>query len=753
MANFTEAYAVSKFLERESTYLVTVNFNEDNLDNIERIVIKGNEIFLNKALFDQLGVKRHFINRSTVKFGKIDYVSISNSSDLEVTFDKPNMELRLLESVKHSSIQTIDARNALKADQGLSIKKGAFVNYNMTNTRFNKKNNFLMSPKATFFSEFGSINSESLHEISDRRKNTRLMTYYQYDNEKKLTKLVLGDAYTSSNVNLGNTVYAGLKYTTDFSIDPYYITYPSINLSRSHQLASNIDIYADNVKLYEGRVKRGQYQIIDLPVISGSGNLEVDVTDVTGNIQRISIPYYLSPALLKAGLSTYTFEAGTRRNGFGYDSNKYSGFLSNLAYRYGINNDLTASAYVQTFRDLRLAGGDLLYKFKMLGMFSSGLGYSKSSNFNGKQYSFGYEYQKHNYNIATKFTHYDKYFSDASTYPNFYTKGNTVQVFAGYSNSVIGSLNLNYLKYIRKDKFSYLGINYQNNISSKVNLLAQVGRSMGNFKSTNFLIGINFQIGNNKFINLTREHNNHHDENDIEFTKNKNENLDDFYRLRLRNSKKTRYYAEYQRQFSSLRLGLQKNNLFGTDFDQVNLQGGIVLSNGMHFTDTITDTFSVIKVHDIKGVSVKVNNNDIGKTNSHGVVASTNTVANVMNEVSFDEQSIPLNVSFKDNRKYFYPKRMKGTKIIFDIKRDYSYKANLVNAKNGKFIETASIVTIDELSNKLLVGYDGLLFLTSPKQLNSINAKVCDNNGCCKFSISGINSTEIINNLGTIVCE
>ncbi|WP_338009660.1 fimbria/pilus outer membrane usher protein [Rickettsia australis] len=68
--------------------------------------------------------------------------------------------------------------------------------------------------------------------------------------------------------------------------------------------------------MYNAKAHMRDFDITNIPVITGRGDLIVKTQDITGKVQTITIPYYASPSLLRPGLSNFSYEAGFQRQNF-----------------------------------------------------------------------------------------------------------------------------------------------------------------------------------------------------------------------------------------------------------------------------------------------------------------------------------------------------------------------------------------------------------------------------------------------------
>ncbi|MFV9929501.1 MAG: fimbria/pilus outer membrane usher protein [Rickettsia endosymbiont of Haemaphysalis japonica] len=87
-------------------------------------------------------------------------------------------------------------------------------------------------------------------------------------------------------------------------------------LEGTQELPSSIEIFSNSIPIYNAKAHIGDFDITNIPVITGRGDLIVKTQDITGKVQTITIPYYASPSLLRPGLSHFSYEVGFQRQDF-----------------------------------------------------------------------------------------------------------------------------------------------------------------------------------------------------------------------------------------------------------------------------------------------------------------------------------------------------------------------------------------------------------------------------------------------------
>ena len=103
----------------------------------------------------------------------------------------------------------------------------------------------------------------------------------------------------------------------------------------------------------------GPFTIRQLPQITGSGQARIVVRDLLGRETVLVQDFFSSAALLRKGLSDYSFEAGAVRRNLGIDSANYgAGFVSGL-WRHGLSDDFTVETRAEASEKLRGGGAGL----------------------------------------------------------------------------------------------------------------------------------------------------------------------------------------------------------------------------------------------------------------------------------------------------------------------------------------------------------------------------------------------------------
>lgn len=225
----------------------------------------------------------------------------------------------------------------------------------------------------------------------DRGGFTRLDSTWLIESPESLATVALGDS-TSSAGSWGRTVrYAGLRWATDFSLQPYFVPFPQPVLAGQTALPSTLDVFINDSLRARQPVDGGPFELQDVPAISGGGEAVIVVRDALGRETRVTQPFYVSPQLLHPGLADYALDVGFLRRDYGLASAAYGDAFGTLTYRYGLHPTLTAELRGEWQAGGGALGASALYRVGYLGLVSATTAYGGSDGTGGGFGAFGLE--------------------------------------------------------------------------------------------------------------------------------------------------------------------------------------------------------------------------------------------------------------------------------------------------------------------------------------------------------------------------
>src|SRR5207249_1592102 len=174
-----------------------------------------------------------------------------------------------------------------------------------------------------------------------------------------LRRWVIGDSFAGAGGLGGSTFLGGLSVSRNYSLNPYFIRYPTFGLSGAVLTPSTVDVYVNDVFVRREELPPGPFELRNLPATAGSGATRFVIRDAFGREQDITSPYYLSTSVLARGLQEYSYSAGVRRDTAAGGLGRYSSPAFLGQHRIGLTDSVTAGLRLEAASAL-VSGGPAL---------------------------------------------------------------------------------------------------------------------------------------------------------------------------------------------------------------------------------------------------------------------------------------------------------------------------------------------------------------------------------------------------------
>ncbi len=251
----------------------------------------------------------------------------------------------------------------------------------------------------------GSLNIEyeSIFENGSEKESTynREGTRINVDFPTQGTRLVVGDMYNPGTSFQDGTDVLGLGITRDFTLIPTRNVRPKANQSFTLQRTSSVDVVIDGIVVQRLTLGAGSYNLSDIPLAQGTNDVELVITDSSGQQERIQFSIATGNDLLDSGEFEYSLMYGAPS----FFDNGAIDYLSDqrLAHGYldfGVTPWLTLGVNAQT--------REKLYQYGFSALFANSLGITELSGSQSHHPEFG---NGHAYKVA-----FDAEFSDTNSW-------------------------------------------------------------------------------------------------------------------------------------------------------------------------------------------------------------------------------------------------------------------------------------------------------------------------------------------------
>ena len=550
---------------------------------------------------------------------------------------------------------------------------------------------------------------------------TRLHTSVTRDDRKLMRRIVFGDLFASSGTLGSGTNLGGVSFSKVYGIDPFFVTYPTLELSGQASLPSEVEIYLNGSKIRTERVSPGEFQISNFSTYGGAGVIDLVVRDSLGREQRFSNPFYATDnLLLRPGLHDYSYSAGFRRDRFGRESNRYSDPAAVALHRFGFREYATIGWRGEVSPDLFNAGALAAVRLGTFGLANLGLSASAAGEA-GTAFDFSYQYLHRRFNGRLFYQHYSEGYrtlasADTAFRPN-YARGGGVS----YTDPGLGSLSLDLSgqKTFQESERRTLALGYSRSFPGNINATAILRKvrdpALGS--ASEFMLGVSYSATNDVAFSARHESTSLREHDSIQAQKNQPLGEGVGYRAVLERDRvengaellvvnpMVQYNGRYgivRGEVTAAGSGGNRENTYA-----VGASGALVMLDGVTaLTRPVTDSFAAVKVGNIEGVTVRYGGQDIGKTDSSGRAFITNLSAYNDNPVSINEKEIPFEYYFPQVRKLVSPPLRSGSCVGFLAKKFQPVTGVL------KVVRDAAVDPVEYLEVTLLMDGKEIAFPT-----------------------------------------
>ena len=566
-------------------------------------------------------------------------------------------------------------------------------------------------------------NSFTIGNNSQGHDIVRLDTFAVHDDPSGLTRLTLGDTLTHISTWEQPVRFGGIKWGTDFSLQPGFLSFPTPTFGGQAQLPSNVQLYVNNVLNYQGQVEQGPFSLNRLPVVSGAGDVSVVVKDALGVEHRILSSYYVSTRLLRQGLSDFSVEAGAERHNYGRASFDYGPPFVAGSYRYGLTSGLTIETRGEASTRTQDAGGAITAVIGKVG--EIGLASSASMTKDSRS---GYLYRV----FASRVS---QYWSLTASYeyrsPDYLQLGldrdlerprKTLQLSGGVNGRQFGSLSAN-LSYLRLSDGTHTRVSsatYGRQLGKLGYFSAFALHSNSDDDHSSTTVGLSLSVAFGTRGTAFAQIDNHNRR--IESQLNLPDDKGWGYRLVASQGQNSQQQAQLDYRGSAIDLSGAVERFGGQTDERFLASGSFILSGSSVLPARRLDSsFAIVNVGDgEKRVRIYQENRLVGATNGSGIAVVTNLRPYEANRLSISPNDLRLESVIATDNLIVVPRYLAGVKANFQVTSGQAGTL-VVHLPNGDPLEPGTTVAIGTVT--FYTGFDGEVFVNDIKAGTVLVAK------------------------------
>jgi outer membrane usher protein len=351
-----------------------------------RVVLSAGDVWADVAALQRAGMVSLAGERRTV--GDRVYVRLSSiDPPMQVAIDEAALTLTLTADASLFGETTVRLDGS--RPDGILYRRvpSAFLNYGATWATGGGQALNLESG----LSVRGSLVTSSFF-LSSSGRPSRGLTAAIIDDTRRLTRYQVGDAIVGTGPLGGSLQLAGVAVSRDFSLDPYFIRYPTTGLAGVVTTPSRVDLYVNNQLVRSVQLPPGAYQLANIALPTGAADTRVVVRDAFGGQQEFGGSYYVTTSILSRGLQQFQYAFGAERLRQFDTLWDYGRPVLTGTHRIGITDALTLGGRIEMESGLLSTGPTLATRLGRFGALELTSGASYAGGRGGAAGGIAYEY-------------------------------------------------------------------------------------------------------------------------------------------------------------------------------------------------------------------------------------------------------------------------------------------------------------------------------------------------------------------------
>jgi outer membrane usher protein len=737
------------------TLLLALNINGVPQDGMLRAVRLAEGLAIPRSVWDELHLR---LPTGTPK--EIDgemHVMLSTLGPLRWHIDEASQTLEIEAPANAFTEQRLDMGAAVPHVTQPSAW-APFLNYDAQwQSRTGSASSGDVLWEAGLFTPKGDFSSTGLARSSG--SDTRLETRWRHDDPSHMTRVTIGDSINQAGAWGRALRFAGVQWGTDFSLQPGFLTFPLPSLRGEAALPSTLDVYVNNGQRLQGRLQAGAFDLSELPVVTGQGEIRTVVRDLLGREQTVITPYYASPELLKPGLRAFSVELGSIRNDYGIYSNHYGSTLLTATERRGITDNFTSELRAEITARQQAAGLTGWTLWPSLGTASASAVVSRDRDQgSGWMVMAGFDRQARNWSGSLQVQHSSPGFTQLGLSPSTAPRNIvTLALGTSWSGQSIGMSLVRQTGGAVESKIAQINYGADFGNWGYVGVVAlrdfasgsrgtTIGLTWSRSLDLHHSLGMSVQrqpIGNG--VTQTQVQ--------MQLQRNPGFGSDYGYQLMAENGGHQLAQGTWQTQYGVLSGGVARRGS-GDVETRAGASGGLVWLNGGAFAGRRIDGgIAVVDVGGYEGVGIMQDNQIVSHTDAKGHAFVTGLRGYQPNRIGIDASDLPMDVEIDALQIRVTPAARSAMTIDFPIQRGHAVMLKLLD-KAGKPLQPGTMLKVPGTTRVFPVGLEGRVYLAGLSVgYNKVTAVWPEGQCQFDFTLTPPGARDDLPDLGALTCR
>jgi outer membrane usher protein len=581
----------------------------------------------------------------------------------------------------------------------------------------------------------------------------RLDTTWTHDVPSRLASLRLGDSIGRAGAWGRAVRFGGVQWSTDFSMQPGFLSFPLPTLRGEAALPSTVDVYVNNSHRLQSRVPAGPFDLSDVPLVTGEGQIRMVVRDLLGREQVITRPYYVSPSLLRPGLRAFSYELGALREDYGVASSRYGRTMATVTEKRGISAGFTRELRAEAVGRQVAVGATGIWLLPGQGTANASVATSHAPGAQGSLLSAGADYQSGRWSGSMQGRYTQRGFRQLGQSAEQSPRSQFGMALGTVTAGI--ALSANWLEQRswtgQRDRIA--SFNAARTLGGWGTLGLFVLRDVGQ-GSTTLSIGFSTVLDGRTSANTTasRQRPGASPDTSLQVQRAVPEG-DGFGFLvgmdRGEHRRRSTAQAMWQSEHVALSGGMART---GTQEDwRLGASGGLaVVGDSVFASRRIDGSFAVVDVGGYPDVQVLHDHRPVARTDARGRALVSGLRAYEPNRIGVNPSDLPLDAEVERLDMLLVPPARSGTHLRIPVTRTRSASFRLVTG-NGSPVPPGSMVRIAGQARSFPVGLEGRTFVTGLAARSELQANWHGHG--CTATVPLDDNTDEVPDLGTVLCR
>jgi outer membrane usher protein len=644
--------------------LLPVRVNETARGDILALV-EGDDVFVPKTFLDPFRLPLEHATSKSVE-GEVVISLRSLAPNLTFKIDPVDLVLAITVDPRFLGRETLSVQRQANVALDRGGDPSLFFNYAVNGQKFDTP---------AVFTEFGASRANHFFYNGLSRSTTgqilRGLTYVNIDSPHNLRRWTGGDAFVGSDVLGGTLDIAGVTLSRQFSLQPYLIRSPALDLTGAATTPSTVEVYVNGQLTNRIQVAPGVFTLHDLPATGGVGDTRLVIRDAFGRETVQDTSFYYSTSILRKGFSDYVFSAGAIRNDFGRNF-AFDGAGTLAQYRRGVTDRLTLGGRFEGGEHI-VSGGSRATFATPIGDFDAGVGVSRDHDLSGHAESYSYRFNAPRLSFGLSAVNRS---DDYATLSMHAANDRTIRDWNAFFASNLGLLSLGVVG-SRNDtrsgvRFERLALQANAPIGRFGNVFASAGTvEQNNKREPEYRLGVTIALSHSTTADVLVQRSEGQDGVRAEIRKPLT--LANGYGYTLQNdtiSDVRLVSLQYQSSFGRYEIDADPRN---SDLTSYSIAGGLVsIGRRVIASRAVQDSYALARVG-VPGVRIFAGNQEVGRTTGGGDLLIPNLLPHYLNVLRIDDKDIPIDYEVAETEVTVVPPSRGGVIGRFPIRRLHSY--------------------------------------------------------------------------------